>query len=86
VHAITINPQIRMPSTQTTTPAVRINPANPDHHLYRNNGTWWIHYTIHCADYTMQRVRESLRTRSRDVARRRRDLYIGGLLGKGRVA
>jgi hypothetical protein len=42
--------------------SLRVNPRNPNHHLWNNNGTWWCHYTIHLPDYTKQRVRRSLRT------------------------
>lgn len=59
--------------------SLRIDPDNPDHHLYRNNGTWWIHYTRHLPDYTVERVRRSLMTRDRRVARYRRDLWLAGL-------
>ena len=27
--------------------AIRLDPANPDHHLWNNNGTWWCHFTIY---------------------------------------
>ena len=27
--------------------AIRIDPQNPDHHIYNNNGTLWVHYTIY---------------------------------------
>ena len=60
--------------------SLRIDPDNPDHHLYRNNGTWWIHYTRHLPDYTVRRVRHSLRTKDRAEARLRRDRLIAGLL------
>jgi hypothetical protein len=53
--------------------AIRLNPANPDHHLWNNNGTWWCHYTVHCPDFTKHRVRESLQTSSRKIARAKRD-------------
>ncbi len=52
---------------------LRINPANPDHHLYNNNGTWWVHYTEYPCPLTSRRVRRSLRTSDRERARRRRD-------------
>jgi len=61
-------------------PALRINTDNPDHHIYNNNGVWWIHYTLHLADYTAQRVRESLSTRDLNTARLRRDLYLNGMM------
>jgi hypothetical protein len=52
---------------------------NPDHHMWNNNGTWWCHFTVHRDDYTAERVRVSLRTRNRQVARRRRDLLIAAV-------
>ncbi len=62
-------------------PSVRVNAQNLDHHLYNNNGTWWIHYTIHLTDYTKQRIRSSLRTSDRLVARMRRDVTLTKLIG-----
>jgi len=62
-------------------PAIRIAGANPDHHLWNNNGTWWIHYTVHLPDYTKQRVRRSLSTSAAEVAREKRDRIFGQLLG-----
>jgi hypothetical protein len=53
--------------------AVRILADNPNHHLWCNNGTWWLHYTRHEPDYTKSRVRESLHTGNVEVARQRRD-------------
>ncbi len=60
--------------------SIRLNPANPDHHLWNNHGTWFLHYTLHRPDFTKQRVRTSLRTGDRRVARRRRDEHLA-LLG-----
>lgn len=54
-------------------PAIRIRPENPDHHLWNNNGTWWCHYTEHLPDYTKRRVRQSLLTKDRIIARFLRD-------------
>jgi hypothetical protein len=51
---------------------------NPNHHLWNNNGTWWVHYTVHLPDYTKQRIRQSLKTKSVRQARLRRDQLIGG--------
>ena len=53
--------------------SLRVKEANPLHHLWNNNGTWWIHYTLHLPDYTAKRVRRSLRTGVADEAIRRRD-------------
>lgn len=59
--------------TAATTLAVRVNLNNPDHHLWNNNGTWYVHYT-HCpTPVTAERVRKSLRTRDIITARRRRN-------------
>ncbi len=43
--------------------SVRVNPANLNHHLWNNNGTWFIHCTRHEPNFTKLRVRESLGTR-----------------------
>jgi hypothetical protein len=56
--------------------SVRIAPGNPDHHIWNNHGTWWCHYTIHRPDFTKHRVRVSLRTRAKGVARRKRDALL----------
>jgi hypothetical protein len=56
--------------------AARINPANPDHHLWNNNGTWWCHFTVHRDDFTKQRIRRSLRTTCLIEARRLRDAIL----------
>ncbi len=56
--------------------SVRVNPANLNHHLWNNNGTWFIHYTCHEPDYTKRRVRASLKTRLLPLARARRDALL----------
>ncbi len=53
--------------------SVRVRPANPNHHLWNNNGTWYLHYTVHPTPLTKSRVRVSLNTRSLEIARQRRD-------------
>lgn len=58
---------------ENPTLAVRVNDENPNHHLWNNNGTWFVHYTLHPDHLTSERVRRSLKTRSIDEARRRRD-------------
>lgn len=52
---------------------LRISDGNPNHHLWNNNGVWWLHYTVYPTAVTAQRIRKSLRTRSLDIARERRD-------------
>lgn len=56
--------------------SVRVNESNPDHHIFSNNGTWWLHATVHNPDFTKQRVRLSLKTRDVAVARERRDEWL----------
>ena len=59
--------------------ALRFLPGNPNHHLWDNNGTWFIHYTVHRPDYTKARIRQSLGTKSLGAARRLRDRYLSAL-------
>lgn len=58
--------------------SLRIDPANPDHHLWDNHGTWWCHYTLH-RNGRKQRVRVSLETGVLEEARRRRDALFAAL-------
>ena len=59
------------------TPAVRINPDNPDHHVYSDNGVWWIHYSVRTDPrFKAQRVHASLGTRRLEIARERRDAIL----------
>ncbi len=51
---------------------------NPDHNIWNNNGTWWLHATVHHPDYTKERVRVSLGTKDREEARLRRDFILRG--------
>jgi hypothetical protein len=69
-----------MTSIAKMKPALRIDSSNRNHHIYLNNGTWWIHYTAHMADYTAKRIRFSLDTKDVLEARLRRDLHLQGLL------
>ncbi len=57
--------------------SLRVNAENPNHHLWLNNGTWFIHYVVHPTPITKARVRRSLRTKSLDEARARRDALFG---------
>jgi hypothetical protein len=58
--------------------AIRVDPDNPDHHLWNNNGTWFVHYTL-TDQVRAWRVRRSLQTRDRREARRRRDALLARL-------
>ena len=60
----------------TATPSLRVDPANANHHLWNNHGTWWLHYTLHLPDYTKRRIRKSLSTRSLEAARAKRDTFL----------
>jgi hypothetical protein len=55
--------------------AIRIG-SNLNHHIWNNNGTWWLHYTEHLADYTKRRVRISLHTHNVRAARAIRDVLL----------
>jgi hypothetical protein len=55
---------------------LRVNAANPNHHLWNNNGTWWCHYTIHPTPFTKERIRSSLATKDKAQARLLRDQLL----------
>lgn len=57
--------------------SIRTNLENPNHHLWNNHGTWFVHYVIHPTPHTKERVRRSLGTKSLDEARRLRDALLG---------
>jgi len=57
----------------TNTLAIRVDGENLNHHLWNNNGTWFVHYTVYPTAITKQRVRCSLKTKCVEEARRRRD-------------
>lgn len=56
-------------------PSLRIDSSNETHHLWNNNGTWWVHFTLHF-DHRKRRVRKSLGTRSLAEAIARRDALL----------
>jgi hypothetical protein len=56
-------------------PSIRVDQRNEKHHLWCNNGTWWVHYTVHF-DHRKRRVRRSLGTRSLPEAILRRDALL----------
>jgi hypothetical protein len=66
--------------------AIRLNPGNPDHHLWNNNGTWFVHYTIHPTPFTKQRIRASLQTKNLAEARLRRDQLLFGARTLSRIS
>ena len=56
--------------------SLRVNPGNPNHHLWNNNGTWFIHYVVHPTPFTKERIRKSLGTKSLAEARAKRDAIL----------
>jgi hypothetical protein len=62
--------------------SARIDTSNERHHLWLNNGTWWVHYTLNF-DFRTRRVRRSLQTTSLHEAIRRRDELFERLSTEG---
>jgi len=60
-------------------PSLRVDAENPNHHLWDNHGTWFLHYTIHPTPLTKERIRRSLGTKDVRVARERRDNFFAML-------
>ncbi len=65
-----------------TLPGIRVRAENPNHHLWNNHGTWFLHYTIHPTPFTKERIRRSLGTKDVEVARQRRDAFFKHLTGQ----
>jgi hypothetical protein len=42
--------------------ALRVPRGKPAHHLWNNNGTWWVHYSIRHPEGGTRRYRVSLKT------------------------
>ncbi|HMD60041.1 MAG TPA: hypothetical protein VKG78_01335 [Opitutaceae bacterium] len=62
--------------------SIRIAADNPNHHLWNNHGTWFLHYTVHPTQFTKERIRRSLGTKDLAVARGRRDTFFAHVAGK----
>jgi len=60
----------------------RVDPDNERHHLWLNNGTWWVHYTLNF-DFRTRRVRRSLGTKCLAEAICRRDTLFQWLVTEG---
>jgi hypothetical protein len=63
--------------------SIRVDAENPRHHLWRNHGTWWIHYTVHTPQDRIRRVRRSLGTGDLREARALRDEHLARLAESG---
>ncbi len=66
-------------SNLTTLPGIRVDAENPNHHLWDNHGTWFLHYTVHPTPFTKERIRRSLGTKDVKIARERRDTFFAHL-------
>ncbi|MEX2044724.1 MAG: hypothetical protein WD941_05170 [Opitutus sp.] len=66
-------------NTFTALPRIRVHQNNPNHHLWNNHGTWFLHYTVHPTPFTKERVRRSLGTKDNRTARERRDSIFAQL-------
>ena len=62
--------------------AARIDDSNPRHHLWCNNGSWWVHYTLHFGN-RKRRIRRSLKTSDVQVAIAGRDALFEKLRTEG---
>ena len=56
--------------------SIRTDPRNPNHHLWNNNGTWYLCVTVHTSAVTSERIRRSLGTADIQEARIKRDTYL----------
>jgi hypothetical protein len=65
-------------------PSIRAGADNPNHHLWNNHGTWFLHYTIHPTPFTKERIRRSLGTKDLQVAREQTSLLLA-LFDEGRA-
>ena len=83
-HRKEIRAMNNLKSSQGEEIALRIDESNLNHHLWNNNGTWWIHYTIYPTPVTVERIRRSLKTKSLPEARNRRDEILDELLNQAR--
>lgn len=65
--------------TFNSIPGLRRPAANPNHHLWNNHGTWFLHYTVHPTPFTKDRIRRTLGTKDLAEARQRRDRFFAQL-------
>ena len=66
----------RIMNALASLPGIRVRTENPNHHLWNNNGTWFVHYVVHPTPITKERVRRSLKTKCLEEARNRRDALL----------
>lgn len=70
-------------SKVTALTTARRHNGNDNHHLWNNNGTWFLHYTTYPTPFTKERVRRSLGTKDLAEARLRRDAFFSHLANEG---
>lgn len=51
-----------------------------EHHLWMNNGIWWIHFVPNEGTVKSSRIRRSLKTNDLTLARYERDEILGSVL------
>jgi hypothetical protein len=51
-----------------------------EHHLWMNNGVWWIHFVPNHGDLKSVRIRRSLRTNDLTLARYERDEILASIV------
>jgi hypothetical protein len=72
-------PSLRLVTRRTDT--------NPNHHIWKNNGTWWIRFTLRSTEGESIRPAYSLKTANLDVALTKRDRILGAIDAKsGKIA
>jgi hypothetical protein len=72
-----------------TEPSLRLVTRRTDtnHHIWKNNGTWWIRFTLRSTEGTSIRHAYSLKTPNLDAARRKRDRIFAAIeANSGKIA
>jgi hypothetical protein len=76
-----------MPTKHHLHLATRRTDHNPNHHLWNNNGTWWLHFTLRSTAGESIRHAYSLKTPDLESARRKRDRILTAIETKsGNIA
>ena len=62
-------------SNTTETSEIRVS-YNPSHHIWLNNGSYWVQFNTHLPDHSQRRVRQNLHTDHHGIARVLRDTIL----------
>ena len=65
--------KINLPDRDDVAPLQGLGSVSPDHHLWRNNGTYFVQVMLQRSPHGKTRLRRSLGTKDAETARRRRD-------------